>query len=320
MLSAGSALSVVVRADLAPVWFVSDHHPPRLDRAFEIRRARTWAGFWLFLRGSHGFGQLGRRTLCHPGPSLASGRGCGASWAWVCPAVGSDELALLPMYHTRQQRPSSHPTPSLPIRSLQHQPLHWALNSPPDPSLHILSTSLLFPSHNLQGRCYSLLFPFSASETDAQRGKATCPRSHCSSELRLESCSSGSGTWVLPTYSPRTPSLGLPAALAPADHPRPCSVSLSARYQALSSRVRLGGPSVMAYQQLLKLCLILYRCAFVGQGVSVSFVGFPKQTGIRRLWPTHPMSQRSKLSPRAGLQFDRGPRVDGVDGFLDLRA
>lgn len=76
----------------------------------------------------------------------------------------------------------------------------------------------------------------------------------------------------------------------------------------------------MAYQQLLKLCLILYRCAFAGQGVSVSFVGFPKQTGIRRLWPTHPMSQRSKLSPRAGLQFDRGPRADGVDGFLDLRA
>lgn len=76
----------------------------------------------------------------------------------------------------------------------------------------------------------------------------------------------------------------------------------------------------MAYQLLLKLCLILYRCAFGGQGVSVSFIGFLKQTGIRRLWPNHPMSQRSKLSPRAGLQFDRGPRADGLDWFLDQRA
>lgn len=76
----------------------------------------------------------------------------------------------------------------------------------------------------------------------------------------------------------------------------------------------------MAYQLLLKLCLILYRCAFGGQGVSVSFIGFLKQTGICRLWPNHLMSQRSKLRPRAGLQFDRGPRADGLDWFLDQRA
>lgn len=34
------------------------------------------------------------------------------------PAVGLDELALLPMYHAKQQRPSSTPPLFLPIRSL----------------------------------------------------------------------------------------------------------------------------------------------------------------------------------------------------------
>ena len=36
---------------------------------FPSRRGLTPRGSLVFLRGSHGFGQLGRRTLCHPGPS-----------------------------------------------------------------------------------------------------------------------------------------------------------------------------------------------------------------------------------------------------------
>lgn len=51
---------------------------PRLEKALEIRAARTWAGFWLFLGSLHG---SEGETLAHPGPFLALGRGCRAFWA-----------------------------------------------------------------------------------------------------------------------------------------------------------------------------------------------------------------------------------------------
>lgn len=82
-------------------------------------------------------------------------------WAAELPGPGRAQQLARMSWHcspipcqSGRVHPPSHSSP-FPIRSLQHQPLHWAPNSLPDPYLHILPTSFLLPSQPTR----EMLFP-----------------------------------------------------------------------------------------------------------------------------------------------------------------
>lgn len=182
--------------------------------------------------------------------SPASGRGC-----LELPGPGrAQQLAWMSWHCSPCTMPVSrgilHPTP-LPSHQifLQHQPLHWATNS--CQILTFISYPHLFYCllTTYEGDAIPYYSHFQLQKLDAQRDKAAWPKSHCSSELRLESCSSGFWNLGSSHSPPRDFFLAPAGSPAPADHPRPCSVPLVSLSFVTSAFLQgqAGGPSVMAY-------------------------------------------------------------------------